>query len=217
LFLRLTWLSPSLNATHVFNASMTPEEYEALSPDQQKQHDAAERAREAAEQAALPYTWKQQLDIVEISVPVPQGTKGRDLTIELKKRKIKVALKGKQAILEGELAKDIKEEDSTWTIEDANLVEIQLEKMNKNEWWPNVVTHHPKIDTTKIVPENSKLSDLDPETRAMVEKMMFDNRQKAMNKPTSDQIQQQELLAKLAAANPNIDFSNTKFNSSTPQ
>lgn len=196
---------------------MTPEEYEALSPEQQKQHDAAERAREAAEQAALPYAWKQQLDIVEISVPVPQGTKGRDLTIELKKRKIKVALKGKDAILEGELAKDIKEEDSTWTIEDGNMVEIQLEKMNKNEWWPNVVTHHPKIDTTKIVPENSKLSDLDPETRAMVEKMMFDNRQKAMNKPTSDQIQQQEMLAKLAAANPNIDFSQAKFNSSAPQ
>ncbi|KAJ9479159.1 CS domain-containing protein [Pseudozyma hubeiensis] len=196
---------------------MTPEEYEALSPEQQKQHDAAERAREAAEQAALPYTWKQQLDIVEISVPVPQGTKGRDLVVELKKRKIKVALKGKDAILEGELTKDIKEEDSTWTIEDGSMVEIQLEKMNKNEWWPNVVAHHPKIDTTKIVPENSKLSDLDPETRAMVEKMMFDNRQKAMNKPTSDQMQQQEMLAKLAAANPDIDFSNAKFNSSAPQ
>ncbi|EST05568.1 CS domain protein [Kalmanozyma brasiliensis GHG001] len=194
---------------------MTPEEYEALSPEQQKAHDESERAREASEQAALPYKWKQQLDIVEISVPVPQGTKGRDLIVELKKRKIKVSLKGKESIFEGELAKDIKEEDSTWTIEDGNSVEIQLEKMNKNEWWPNVVTHHPKVDTTKIVPENSKLSDLDPETRAMVEKMMFDNRQKAMNKPTSDQIQQQEMLAKLAKANPNIDFSNAKFNSST--
>lgn len=146
---------------------MSPEEYEALSPEQQKQYDQAERAREVAEQAALPYTWKQQLDAVQISLPVPQGTKARDLTVELKKRRIKVALKGQDAILEGQLAKDIKEEDSTWTIEDANLVEIHLEKSNKNEWWPHVVTHHPKIDTTKIVPENSKLSDLDPETRCV--------------------------------------------------
>ena len=65
---------------------------------------------------ALPYSWVQQLQDVDIQVPVPEGTRARQLAIKIEKKKISVGLKGQDPIMAGELCQEIKMEDSTWTL-----------------------------------------------------------------------------------------------------
>jgi len=178
-------------------------------PDKAAEKAAAEK--EAAEQAALPYQWKQTIAEVDITVPVPQGTRARDLVVEIKSESLKVGLKGQEPILEGKFPKRTVLDESTWSLEDQKSVEIHLEKVNKMEWWAHVLTHHPQIDISKIQPENSKLGDLDGETRAMVEKMMYDQRQKEMGKPTSDEEKKMEMLRKFQQQHPEMDFSNARM------
>jgi len=51
---------------------------------------------------------------------------------------------------------------------------LNLTKKVGQNWWDSVLVGEPKINTQKVEPENSKLGDLDNETRSVVEKMMFD-------------------------------------------
>ncbi|KAL9374734.1 hypothetical protein Peur_031613 [Populus x canadensis] len=157
------------------------------------------------------YSWTQTLQEVNVQIPVPSGTKSRFVICDIKKNHLKVGLKGQPPIVEGELYKPIKVDDCYWSIEDQNTISILLTKHDQMDWWKSLVKGDPEIDTQKVEPENSKLSDLDSETRQTVEKMMFDQRQKSMGLPTSDEMQKQEILKKFMSEHPEMDFSRAKI------
>ena len=70
------------------------------SPEEREAKDKADRAREAEEQAKLPYKWTQTIKDVDITIAVPGNLKGRDIIVDMKKTSLKVAVKGQDAVID---------------------------------------------------------------------------------------------------------------------
>ena len=163
------------------------------------------------------YSWG-QMDIMEISINVPltKEIRSKDMDIVYDDKHLKVGIKGKEPIINGELFGAIDSESLIWTIDENNKGEknliITFEKREQT-WWESIIKGDKvKVDTGKISPEASNLSDIkDPELKAQVEKMMFDTRQKQMGKPTSDILQKCPQIEDFMKAHPEMDFSHAKF------
>eukprot|EP01055_Gregarina_sp_Pseudo9_P000473 Gregarina_sp_Pseudo_9__472@NODE_1301_length_1702_cov_36_597715_g1222_i0_p1_GENE_NODE_1301_length_1702_cov_36_597715_g1222_i0NODE_1301_length_1702_cov_36_597715_g1222_i0_p1_ORF_typecomplete_len292_score51_83CS/PF04969_16/7_4e15Nudc_N/PF14050_6/6_1e13DUF3801/PF12687_7/0_023_NODE_1301_length_1702_cov_36_597715_g1222_i0110985 len=156
------------------------------------------------------YSWTQTLSTLEISVPLKDFTnvRGKECRIEIGTDHLLVIVRGSR-LLDDKLSDKVVIDDSFWVISDGNTIVITLEKINQMHWWNRCLQGEEKaLDTSKVMPENSKLSDLDPETRQTVEKMMFEQREKQQGR-----IPQADLLRKFQQAHPEFDLSgvNTSF------
>ena len=158
------------------------------------------------------YSFTQTLEELEIKVPfeVNFKIKSKDCKVDIKEKFLSVGLKGHDPVVKGELYGKILTDEALWHLED-NTVVLSLEKFNKVEWWGTIIKGDQEISTKKVQPENSKLGDLDGETRSMVEKMMYDQRQKAAGLPTSDDEKKAETMKRFMEQHPEMDFSKCKW------
>ena len=214
----------------VSSAAMTPDNSNRKSPPKtkpvEKKESNEQKKKEEEEDDNSPpplgnggtvegkYVWTQTLQEVTVTVPLPMNTRGRDMNVTISKKYLKVGLKSQAPtfMVNAPLTKAIICDDSFWTVEDGNRLIINLQKLNQMEWWDAICEGDPTIDVKKVQPENSNLSDLDGETRQTVEKMMFDQRQKAMGLPSSDEQKKFEMLEKFKQQHPELDFSQVKIN-----
>jgi len=130
---------------------------------------------------------------------LPFGIKANQMDVNLGIHDFKINLKGQKAepLIEGKWCKKINSGESIWSIErdgDKVTMNITIVKYEGKNWWNCVLQGDIEIDTQKVEPENSKLSDLDGETRSTVEKMMFDQAQKQKGLPTSEEQDKKDKL-----------------------
>ncbi|KAL6066886.1 NudC domain-containing protein 2 [Balamuthia mandrillaris] len=93
------------------------------------------------------YDWTQTIDEVRVQVPVPEGTRGRDLEVLIKSDHLKVKLKAQTtALVEGPLFAKVKAKDSIWTLEDNKVVNIVLSKSIAHQSWKALIQGEHELD-----------------------------------------------------------------------
>ena len=143
--------------------------------------------------------WTQTLEEATILISMPENVKGKDLIVKITPTHCTVQIKGQPALIDNkEWPEQINADDTIWTLEptpEGKIMRIAIQKWtNRSGWWDCAIKGDAKINTQKIQPETSKISDLDGEMKGQVEKMMFDMRQKQMGLPSSDDLQKQDKM-----------------------
>jgi len=164
------------------------------------------------------YSWTQN-DIKEITIniPVPSQTKGKDIVFKYDAKNLFIGIKDQEPIINGEMFALIKPDTLVWALDevkDGKLITVSFEKFNNMNWWDNCIKGEGvPIDTRKINPEATRISDIDdPEMRGKMEQLMFDTQQKAQGLPTSEQLKGMDGMGSFMKAHPEMDFSKCKFN-----
>eukprot|EP00308_Calcidiscus_leptoporus_P022408 CAMPEP_0119361448 /NCGR_PEP_ID=MMETSP1334-20130426/8747_1 /TAXON_ID=127549 /ORGANISM="Calcidiscus leptoporus, Strain RCC1130" /LENGTH=370 /DNA_ID=CAMNT_0007376457 /DNA_START=1 /DNA_END=1113 /DNA_ORIENTATION=+ len=152
------------------------------------------------------YTWEQTLHDVTLQVPVPAGTRARDVVCVITKTKLSLKIRGhEEALIDTcypcdarngqEIWEKVRADECTWSLEQSSAgpqVSVYLEK-EREAWWKSALHGDNEIDTTQVDSSRS-MYEYDGETQGAIRKIMFDQDQKRKGLPTSDELKNEDLL-----------------------
>lgn len=140
------------------------------------------------------YSWAQTIKEIDLIIKVPDNTLSKNLVVDILPKKIKVKLKTNNTILlEGELVYKCKCGDAIWSL-DRNRLEIHLEKLNEI-WWECLLIGESKLDVSKM-DCSRPFEELPEEAQAKIEELTWNQEQKRLGLPTSEEKVMNETLRK---------------------
>lgn len=161
------------------------------------------------------YTWVQpQVEQFEMFIPINKDVKGSEVKIDFDSKHLKVTVRG-EVLVNGDLFNAINSDSLFWEIDEnkgGKYISITWDKITKMQWWDCVIKGDDILALSKVNPEPSKLSDLDPSMRPEIEKMMLENSMKMQNKPFHKDAKTNDMLQKFMKEHPEMDFSKAKIN-----
>ncbi|XP_070164072.1 nudC domain-containing protein 3 isoform X2 [Polyergus mexicanus] len=148
------------------------------------------------------YIWTQTLNDLDVLINIPKHVKiSKDtIRVNISSDEVKIDVKSLNSstnfkwdnIFNGKLSFKIRKDESIWSIEAGKHINIHLEKATER-WWEALIVDEPKIDLSKI--DCSKhFDDMIPEEQMKVQKLMWNQQQKLLGKPTSEQIKMEATL-----------------------
>ncbi|OWF52731.1 NudC domain-containing protein 3 [Mizuhopecten yessoensis] len=143
------------------------------------------------------YSWSQTINDVDAQIKVPKYvTKGKDVKVVIEKKRLKVSYKLDTGqwldIMNDVLSWDVMKEESMWSLVPGDHIHVNLEK-KEERWWEALLVSETKINVRKI-DASRPMSDLDDEAQAKIGEMMYNDRQKKLGLPTSDEKKVHNLL-----------------------
>ncbi|VDL98142.1 unnamed protein product [Schistocephalus solidus] len=166
-----------------------PGTYSSLSKDGERFYTAEPDCYNGARRDL--YSWSQSIKDLDIRVkvvPIPDSVKSsRDVIVKIEQKHLRIDVQGNsEPLIDKEFLFDIKKQEALWSLDlEERHILINLDKVSEL-WWEAAFVDEEKIDVQKI-DCSRPMHELDEESQAKIAQMLFDQEQKRLGLPTSEE------------------------------